>query len=242
MSAGPAVEVSGLTVVRGGRLALDGVSCTVAAGQVAGLLGPSGSGKSTLMRSVVGVQRVSAGTVTVLGAPAGSPAARAMVGYRTQGLSVYGDLTPRENLQYIAALVGAPASTVGELLATVQLGDDADRRVDQLSGGQQARVSLAAALVGEPAVLVLDEPTVGLDPVLRRDLWALFRGIAARGATLLVSSHVMDEATHCDRLLLLHDGRLVADEPPADLLARTGAPDLDAAFLHLVTEPPVVSA
>jgi ABC-2 type transport system ATP-binding protein len=154
----------------------------------------------------------------------------------TQAPSVYADLTVRENLRYFAAVVGAPGSDVDRVVDEVGLGSHADVVVGRLSGGQEARVSLAAALLGEPELLVLDEPTVGLDPVLRRDLWGLFRDLAERGTTLVVSSHVMDEATHCDRLLLLREGRLLADDTLDGLLTRTGTSDVEAAFLALVED------
>jgi ABC-2 type transport system ATP-binding protein len=231
-----AVVLDDVRVRRGRRDVLHGITTQVPAGQVMGLLGPSGGGKTTLMRCIVGVQAHVRGAVTVLGLPAGSPELRPLVGYVTQDPSVYGDLTVQQNLQYFARLVGASAATVAETLDMVSLGDAARQRVDRLSGGQQARVSLATALLGRPQLLVLDEPTVGLDPVLRDELWATFRRLADEGTTLLVSSHVMDEASRCDRLLLIRDGRLLADDTPAALLAATGAADLDAAFLHLVRQ------
>jgi len=230
----PAVVVDGLRVIRGAREVLPQISLTVPRGQVVGLLGPSGSGKTTLLRAIVGVQDVAGGTVTVLGEPAGSAGLRSRVGYVTQSPSVYADLTVRANLRYFAALAGAPASAVERTIQAVDLAADADSRVERLSGGQRSRVSLGAALVGSPELLVLDEPTVGLDPVLRRDLWALFHRLAVDGTTLLVSSHVMDEATRCDRLLLLRQGHLLADDTPGGLLARTGAPDAERAFLALI--------
>ena len=229
-----AVRVDELRVIRGGRVVLPELSCEVAAGRVTGLLGPSGSGKSTLIRSIVGVQRVAGGSVTVLGEPAGSRPLRSRVGYMAQAPSVYRDLTVRENLRFFARVLGTQADAVARAIADVSLEDHADQVVARLSGGQQARVSLAAALLGTPELLVLDEPTVGLDPVLRRDLWALFHGLAARGVTLLVSSHVMDEADRCDSLLLLREGRLLADATPAELRARTGDAELDDAFLALI--------
>jgi ABC-2 type transport system ATP-binding protein len=232
----PAIVVDGLRVIRGSREVLPGLSLSVPTGQVVGLLGPSGGGKTTLLRSIVGVQVVAAGAVTVLGEPAGSPGLRSRVGYLTQQPSVYGDLTVRQNLTYFAALLGAPHDAVERTIAVVDLTSDADSRVDRLSGGQRSRVSLAAALVGSPELLILDEPTVGLDPVLRRDLWAMFHRLADGGTTLLVSSHVMDEATRCDRLLLLREGRLLADDSPDGLLARTGAPDAERAFLALIAQ------
>ena len=199
-----------------------------------GLLGPSGSGKSTLIRAIVGVQRVAGGRVDVFGRPAGAPELRTRVGYMTQAPSVYGDLTVVENLRFFARVLDRSGDAVERVLADVALEDFRDRIVNRLSGGQRARVSLATALLGEPDLLVLDEPTVGLDPVLRRDLWELFHRIAAGGATLLVSSHVMDEADRCDALLLLRDGRLLAQATPDELRAQTGVADLDAAFLRLV--------
>ncbi len=228
------MRVEHLRVVRGGALVLADLTLDVAAGLVTGLLGPSGSGKSTLMRSIVGVQRVESGSVRVLGLEAGSPALRRRVGYVTQAPSVYGDMTVRENLRYFARVLGAGPETVDAALATVALEAFAGRIVGRLSGGQRARVSLATALLGSPEVLVLDEPTVGLDPVLRRDLWQTFHELAAAGATLLVSSHVMDEADRCDELLLLHEGRVIATGSPDEVRARTGVERLDDAFLALI--------
>ena len=218
-----AVRIEGLHVVRGGKVVLPGLSCEVATGSVTGLLGPSGSGKSTLIRAVVGVQRVAGGTVDVLGEPAGSRGLRARVGYMTQAPSVYGDLTARENLRFFARVLGAREGAVERALDAVSLLDHADRVVDRLSGGQRARVSLATALLGEPDLLVLDEPTVGLDPVLRARPVAALPRLADGRRTLLVSSHVMDEADRCDALLLLREGRLLAAATPAELRERTGA-------------------
>jgi ABC-2 type transport system ATP-binding protein len=231
----PAVEIAGLRVVRGGRPVLDGLSLTVASGSITGLLGPSGCGKTSLMRCVVGVQVTAGGTVTVLGLPAGSPPLRSRVGYVTQAPSVYADLTVRENLRYFARVLGAPAQRVDEVAATVGLEGQVDSLVAALSGGQRARVSLATALLGSPELLVLDEPTVGLDPVLRIELWDAFRQLADAGTTLLVSSHVMDEAERCDDLVLMRDGEVLAAESRQALIARTGAADVEQAFLQLVT-------
>jgi ABC-2 type transport system ATP-binding protein len=230
----PAVDIADLRVVRGKREVLRGITASVPTGSITGLLGPSGSGKTTLMRCLVGVQIVASGRVDVLGLPSGDPRLRDRVGYVTQAPSVYFDLTVRENLRYFAAVLGAPASDAMRVVHDVGLDGFADDVVGRLSGGQQARVSLATALLGRPEVLVLDEPTVGLDPVLRRDLWQLFTELAARGVTLLVSSHVMDEATHCERLLLLRDGCLLADGSPDELRARTAAAGFDDVFLALV--------
>ena len=231
--AADAIRIDGLTVRRGGRLVLPGIDVRVPSGQVTGLLGPSGSGKTTLMRAIVGVQIVESGTVEVLGLPAGSPAVRRRVGYVTQAPSVYGDLTVRENLVYFARVLGAPLERVTEAIEVVALGDHADQVVRTLSGGERSRVSLASALLARPEVLVLDEPTVGLDPVLRRDLWQTFHRLADEGSTLLVSSHVMDEAERCHSLVLMRAGRIVATDTPDGLRAKTGRQDLEEAFLVL---------
>lgn len=204
---------------------------------IVGLLGPSGSGKTTLMRSIVGVQRIAGGSVSVLGSPAGSPALRRRVGYVTQQASVYDDLTVEQNLRYFGSILGVDRDRIAETIEHVDLGSQRRRLVSSLSGGQRGRVSLAAALLGEPDLLVLDEPTTGLDPVLRVGLWRLFERISRAGTTVVVSSHAMDEADHCDRLLLVRDGALLADDTPAGLLASTGATDTESAFLALVSGP-----
>ena len=229
-----AVEIDGLDVDRGGRSVLRGLVARLEAGRVTGLLGPSGCGKTTLIRCIVGVQKVAGGDVRVLGEPAVTPALRRRVAYVTQAPSVYADLTVHENLRYFAAVLDVPAREIGRALQAVDLASGGGQLVGTLSGGQRSRVSLAIALLGQPDLLVLDEPTVGLDPVLRRDLWTLFHRLAEEGATLLVSSHVMDEAARCDRLLLMRDGALVADTTPDELRERTGEQEMEAAFLRLV--------
>ena len=230
----PAVEIAHLVVDRRGVNALNDVTLDVAAGRITGLLGPSGSGKSTLMRAIVGVQIVTSGAITVLGLPAGRPELRARVGYVTQAPSVYRDLSVRENLTYFQTILGAEASDVDRVLEQADLTSVHKRLVKTLSGGQESRVSLATALLGSPELLILDEPTVGLDPVLRRDLWALFQSLADSGLTLLVSSHVMDEASRCHDLVLMRDGQLLAQGTNSDLLARTSTSDIESAFLYLV--------
>jgi ABC-2 type transport system ATP-binding protein len=237
-----AVTVTDLVVERGRRTVLHGLSCAAPAGRVTGLLGPSGSGKTTLLRALVGVQRVRSGEVTVLGEPAGSPGLRRRVGYVTQAPSVYPDLTVRENARHFAALYGRGARDADDAVAAVGLSGASGQLVADLSGGQRGRASLACALVGEPELLVLDEPTVGLDPVLRVELWDRFHALAAAGTTLLVSSHVMDEAGRCDRLLLLREGRLLADLTPGELRTDAGTADLEEAFLTLVRRGEGVAA
>jgi ABC-2 type transport system ATP-binding protein len=236
MSSSPAVQVRDLRVVRGGREVLHGLSFDVPRGRVVGLLGPSGCGKTTVMRALVGVQVVRSGRVTVLGEDAGSRGLRNRVGYATQTPAVYGDLTVAENLRYFASVLGAPRGDADRVIEEVGLAANRDQPVATLSGGQHNRANLAVALLGSPELLVLDEPTVGLDPVLRQELWALFRTLAGRGVTLIVSSHVMDEAGRTDRLLLMREGRLLADGAPDELRERTGAPDLEEAFLRLIAE------
>lgn len=228
-----AVSIRALHVIRGGKEVLPHIDLDVPRGQIVGLLGPSGGGKTTLMRAVVGAQIVAGGSVDVLGHPAGSPVLRRRIGYVTQAASVYPDLTARENLAYFAKTVGAGADDVATTLRHIGLADTADRPVRTLSGGQQSRVSLGAALVGDPELLVLDEPTVGLDPALRRDLWNLFHELRDAGKTLLVSSHVMDEASRCDRLVFIRDGGILADDTFENILADTGTDNADAAFLAL---------
>jgi ABC-2 type transport system ATP-binding protein len=234
MNNAPVLDVRDLVVERGRVHAIRDLSFSMRAGEVTGLLGPSGCGKSTLMRAVVGVQILTSGTVEVLGLPAGDRRLRDRVGYVTQAPSVYDDLTVTENLRFFCRVLGAPASEVDRCIAAVDLGSHRDQVVSRLSGGQRSRVSLAVALLGSPELLVLDEPTVGLDPVLRRDLWAMFHELAAGGTGVLVSSHVMDEAERCDRLLLMRDGVLLAEDTPQALLQRTGTEDVESAFLSLV--------
>jgi ABC-2 type transport system ATP-binding protein len=228
-----AIQIRRLNVRRGGRLVLPELSLDIRRGVVTGLLGPSGSGKTTLIRAIVGVQIVESGEISVLGEPAGSEALRRRIGYVTQAPSVYSDLTVRQNLEYFASILGAPNGRVKEAIDAVALGGHSKQLVRTLSGGERSRVSLASALLGGPDLLVLDEPTVGLDPVLRRDLWTMFRELAEGGTTLLVSSHVMDEAERTDDLVLIRDGRVVATGSPSELREETHTEDLEEAFLAL---------
>jgi len=228
-----AVSIRGLHVIRGGNLVLPHIDLDVPRGQIVGLLGPSGGGKTTLMRAIVGAQIIAGGSVEVFGIEAGSPALRRRIGYVTQAPAIYPDLTARENLSYFARTMDVGSDGVATTLKHIGLFDVADRPVSTLSGGQESRVSLGAALVGDPELLVLDEPTVGLDPALRRDLWHLFRELRDAGKTLIVSSHVMDEANRCDRLVFVRDGAILADDTFEDILADTGTDNADAAFLAL---------
>jgi ABC-2 type transport system ATP-binding protein len=224
-------------VVRGKREVLRNISLTIPGGSITGLIGPSGCGKSTLMRSIVGVQIMQAGDVTVLGFPAGSSELRRRIGYGTQSQAIYSDLTVVENLRYFGTVLAASPRGVDAVIESVGLSQERNQPVGQLSGGQLSRASLAVALLGEPELLILDEPTVGLDPVLREELWELFHRLRAiRGVTLLISSHVMDEAERCERLILMRNGCILAHDTPAALCARTGTRSLKQAFLWLVKQ------
>ncbi len=231
-----AVTVKDLSVARSGVQVLRRVSFQIEPGTVVGLIGPSGSGKTTLIRSIVGLQKITDGDVEVLGLAAGSAPLRDRVGYMAQSPSVYEDLTVHQNVAYFTRTLGYPKSEVERVIHQVDLIKQRDQLVEKLSGGQRARVSLAIALIGRPALLALDEPTVGLDPVLRQNLWRLFRSLGEDGVTLIISSHVMDEAAHCDQLLLLRDGKLIANDTVRNIQKATGTHDVESAFLALVGE------
>ena len=228
------LEVSNLRVVRNGNEILKSISFRAAPGELIGLLGPSGSGKSTLMRSLLGVQAITGGSARILESSAGSPSLRGRLGYMAQSSAVYLDLTVEENIRYFAGVLVQPLTEVARVVEVVALTSFSHRLVSSLSGGERARVSLGVALLGSPPVLILDEPTVGLDPILRRDLWRTFADLAKTGATVIVSSHVMDEAARCARLLLLRDGTLLFDGTPASLLAASKATGYDEAFERLI--------
>lgn len=225
-----------LLIVRGKNEVLHGISCTVKAGTITGLIGPSGSGKTTLMRAIVGVQHINGGELTVVDQPAGSAVLRRKIGYVTQAPSVYDDLTVEQNLRYFARIVEAPKGDVERVLAAVHLSPQRKQLVEDLSGGQRARVSLAVALLGDPAVLVLDEPTVGLDPILRDELWSLFNDLAVEGKIVLISSHVMDEAERCDELILMREGHVIWNDSKAKLLKTTRSSDVGSAFVRAIQE------
>lgn len=227
------IVADNLKITLGQVTALDGVSFSIGAGKITGLIGPSGSGKTTLLRAVVGAQATTSGSLSVLGEPAASKGIRPRVAYMPQNAGVYLDLTTRQNLDYFATILGVGKQGVDQVLKQVDLTKQANQVVGTLSGGQLARVSLAIALLGNADVLVLDEPTVGLDPVLREHLWNLFHELASGGRTLLVSSHVMDEAERCTDILLLRDGRVLSHGPKQELLKKTKKPTVEAAFLSL---------
>lgn len=230
----PTIVADKLAVVKQKRTILDDLSFTIQPGSITGLIGPSGSGKTTLMRTIVGVQPLSSGTLRVLDEPAGSAVLRQKIGYVTQTASIYGDLTVEQNIRYFGTIIGVKAADVPAMIATVHLTKQRAQLVDSLSGGQKARVSLAIASLGDPALLVLDEPTVGLDPILREELWELFGEIASSGKTIVISSHVMDEAQRCDQLLLLRDGKMVWNSSRAALLKQTATHDVGAAFVAMI--------
>jgi ABC-2 type transport system ATP-binding protein len=228
-----AIISKNVSVVRDQHTILRSVSFMVPAGSITGLIGPSGSGKTTLMRAIMGAQRLAAGDLRVLDEPAGNETLRSKIGYVTQAPAIYDDLTTRQNLHYFARILGADEGDIERAMSAVDLMPQARQIVGSMSGGQRTRVSLAVALLGEPALLVLDEPTVGLDPVLRRSLWKLFRKLAADGRTLIISSHVMDEAEQCPNILLLRDGRVLHHGAKEFLLAHTRTKTVEAAFLKL---------
>lgn len=234
MTSSNAIESTGLNVKKGAKDILKGLNLAVQPGSITGLIGPSGSGKTTLMRTIIGAQASSSGALTVLGMPAGSPKLRHKIGYVSQSPAVYHDITVVQNLQYFATIIGVDKKDVDKVIKEVQLNDQRNQLAGTLSGGQLARVSLAIALLGRPEILVLDEPTVGLDPLLRNRLWNLFAALANHGRTIIVSSHVMDEAERCDNLLLLREGRLLWNGSKQKLLAHTKQKNVGDAFIATI--------
>ena len=226
--------IANLRVVRDGKTILSNLTMNIERGVIAGLLGPSGSGKTTILRSIVGVQETQAGTITVLNHPAGAKELRTKIGYFTQNASIYSDLSCIENLQYFARLLGDSEISIDEVIELVDLRKNRKQLASSLSGGERARLALATALLGRPELLILDEPTVGLDPVLRRDLWDLFHRLVEQGKTLIISSHVMDEADRCDILFLLRDGEILASGTPTALKENSGKTGMEDVFISLV--------
>jgi ABC-2 type transport system ATP-binding protein len=229
-----AISIDNLEIVIDGKQILSGIKAEIPTGKAIGLIGPSGAGKTTLMRSIVGLQHIHSGHVSVLGEPAGSASLHNKVGYSTQEASVYNDLTVKENLDYFALLLGNEKIAAKKVAEQVEISALGHQLASTLSGGERARLSLAVALLRNPKLLVLDEPTVGLDPLLRNRLWKLFHSLTKEGVTLLVSSHVMDEADRCDELLLLRGGHLLAQGTPDELVERAHATSVEDAFIKLV--------
>jgi ABC-2 type transport system ATP-binding protein len=232
MSEAYAVDVDNVVKSFGTMRALDGVTLRVRSGEIYGLLGPNGAGKTTLIRAIVGLVAPESGTVTVLGSRMPNLDILGSVGYMTQAAALYPDLSVEENLRFFAAISGAD-SNVDEALKVVELDQRRKSIVATLSGGMRQRCSLACALVHRPRLLLLDEPTVGVDPQLRVQFWEHFREMAAAGTTILVSSHVMDEAERCQRLGLIRFGKLLGEGTPNEVRAAAGTNNLEEAFLKL---------
>ncbi|HSW84985.1 MAG TPA: ABC transporter ATP-binding protein [Candidatus Saccharimonadales bacterium] len=237
------VKINKLNVTLGGQVkALKNISLEIAEGKITGIIGPSGAGKTTLIKCIVGRLEVSAGTVEILGFRAGASQLRHQLSYMTQEQSVYSDLTVKENLLYFACMVGQTkkqaGKTIEKLLATIEMSDKQNALISNLSGGQKQRVSLAIALIASPKLMVLDEPTIGLDPALRERLWKIFNEIARQGTTLIISSHSMDEARRCEDLVLLREGEIIAHSSPQQLLKNTNTSNVEDAFLKLVSGQP----
>ena len=230
------VHIEKLSITRNKKLVLDNVSLDMQKGTITGLIGPSGSGKTTLMRTMLGAQKFQKGTVTILDKPAGHKELRHKIGYVTQNPSIYLDLTVRQNLDYFATITGAPKAQIAPLLERIGLAEQANQLTSTLSGGQLARTSLAVALLGDPEFLILDEPTVGQDPILREELWKLFKELAAAGKTLVVSSHIMNEASRCDQLAIVRNGKIMQVTTAAQFRKETGEENLDDAFLKLIAQ------
>ena len=238
--AAEATAIRALDLVKafGSNRAVDGMTFELAPGRIYGLLGPNGSGKTTLIRLLTGLGRPTSGRAEVLGVAMPSRANLARIGYMTQSDGIYPALTVAETVRFFGALYGVTQQPEAgkRALELVELFDRAKDVSGSLSGGQRRRLSLACALVHRPAVLFLDEPTVGVDPLLRVQFWTHFRRLAAQGATILVSSHVMDEADRCDELLFLRAGRVIARGSGAELRTRAGTDDLEQAFLRFAGE------
>ena len=232
MSEAFAVDVDNVVKSFGTIRALDGITLRVRQGEIYGLLGPNGSGKTTLIRAVVGLVAPDSGTVTVLGRRMPDLNILSSIGYMTQAAALYPDISVEENLRFFAAISGAD-SNVDEVLRVVELEQRRKSVVATLSGGMRQRCSLACALVHRPRLLLLDEPTVGVDPQLRVQFWDHFREMAAAGTTILVSSHVMDEAERCQRLGLIRFGKLLGEGSPDEVRAAAGTNNLEEAFLKL---------
>lgn len=235
----PAIKIKNIKVNLGKNFfALKDVNLEFQTGKITGLIGPSGAGKTTLMRCIVGRQKITSGSIEILGTEAGSKKLRAEVSYMTQNVSIYNDLTVKQNLAYFSTMQGmsgrAKKQVVDKIIETLDLNKNVNQIASSLSGGQRQRLSLAVALIGYKPIMILDEPTVGLDPVLREQMWELFRKLASEGKTILISSHVMDEAERCDDLVLVRDGKIIAHETPRELCLKTESKNVEESFLKLV--------
>ena len=229
-----AVEAIGLRKQFGSITAVDGVDLALTPGRIYGLLGPNGSGKTTLIRLLTGLAHASGGEARILGVRMPSRTALASIGYMPQAEAIYPELSVGENLVFFARLEGhADRAAIDRVLDLVELRERKGTPALELSGGMRRRLSLACTLVHEPRVLFLDEPTVGVDPALRVQFWTHFRRLASEGTTILVASHVMDEADRCDELLFVRNGKVIGRGTGAELRARAGTDNLEAAFLVL---------
>lgn len=230
------IEVKGLKQQFGTMTVLENVTLDVFSGEILGLLGPSGAGKTTLVKDIIGMNRPTAGTISILGTPMPSLEAVRNIGYMAQSDALYEDLNAYDNLLFFGALYdlkGAEArKRADEVLSVVQLLEHAKKPVRNYSGGMKRRLSLAAALLHRPKILILDEPTVGIDPVLRMEFWKEFENIKASGTAIIVTTHVMDEAEHCQRLALIRDGGIIAIGSPEELKQKSGKSTIEGAFLH----------
>jgi ABC-2 type transport system ATP-binding protein len=217
--------------------AVDGVSLSIRQGEIYGLLGPNGSGKTTLIRLFLGLLHLTTGSIRLLGEKIPNKAILKTIGYMTQASALYEELTVRENIAFFAEMSGGyNQAKIDEVIALVDLEDRARSIVRTLSGGMRQRTSLACALAHQPQLLLLDEPTVGVDPQLRATFWSYFRRLADTGVTVVISSHVMDEAERCDRLGFMRQGRLLAEGSAADLRRIKGRATLEEAFLKFASD------
>jgi ABC-2 type transport system ATP-binding protein len=235
----PVVVISELTKQFGRLRAVNNLDMTINAGETFGLIGPNGSGKTTLIRMLVGLMRPTRGTIRIMGMRMPNIRIAPHIGYMTQLSALYLDLTARENMQFFCNIYGLRGreqkQRIDEMLERVELADRAGDIVGNFSGGMKQRLSLATALVHHPSLALLDEPTVGVDPELRRSFWAYFGQLNEEGITIIVSTHHLDEAAHCTRLGLMRSGALLAQDTPQELLRQSGKDNMEDAFLHFAS-------
>jgi ABC-2 type transport system ATP-binding protein len=228
-----AIQVAGVTVEKLGKKILDNISMELPGNKSIGLIGPSGSGKTTLIRALVGSQVITEGTAKIFGEKVGSASLRSRIGYMSQKSAVYGDITVKENLEYFASICGSSEQQVAEIMESMRLNLHRDKMASSLSGGEATRLSLGIALLGNPEILFLDEPTVGLDPSLRIELWKIFASLRNQGKTILITSHMMDEAERCDILILMRNGKIIFQGNAEQLKAKTQSESIEHAFIKL---------